>query len=58
LRSLPLGMAYAVWTGIGVIGTAAIGIHLFGESTAMLRLHRARRRRHRGIAADGVSCRA
>jgi quaternary ammonium compound-resistance protein SugE len=38
LRSLPLGTAYAVWTGIGVIGTAALGIHLFGESAAPLRL--------------------
>ncbi len=38
LRSLPLGTAYAVWTGIGVIGTTALGIHLFGESAAALRL--------------------
>ena len=38
LRSLPLGTAYAVWTGIGVIGTTVLGIHLFGESAAMLRL--------------------
>ena len=38
LRSLPLGTAYAVWTGIGVIGTTVLGIHLFGESAAVLRL--------------------
>jgi quaternary ammonium compound-resistance protein SugE len=38
LRGLPLGTAYAVWTGIGVIGTAALGIHLFGEPAAMPRL--------------------
>jgi quaternary ammonium compound-resistance protein SugE len=38
LRNLPLGTAYAVWTGIGVIGTAALGIHLFGEPAAPLRL--------------------
>jgi quaternary ammonium compound-resistance protein SugE len=38
LRSLPLGTAYAVWTGIGTIGTALLGIWLFGESAAALRL--------------------
>ena len=38
LRGLPLGTAYAVWTGIGVIGTTVLGIHLFGESAAVLRL--------------------
>jgi quaternary ammonium compound-resistance protein SugE len=38
LRGLPLGTAYAVWTGIGVIGTAVLGIHLFGEPAAMPRL--------------------
>jgi quaternary ammonium compound-resistance protein SugE len=38
LRNLPLGTAYAVWTGIGVIGTAALGIQLFGEPAAPLRL--------------------
>ncbi len=32
LRSLPLGTAYAVWTGIGVIGTALIGIFFLKES--------------------------
>ena len=38
LRSLPVGTAYAVWTGIGTIGTAVLGILLFGESAAALRL--------------------
>ncbi|GAA0574891.1 quaternary ammonium compound efflux SMR transporter SugE [Caenispirillum bisanense] len=38
LRSLPLGTAYAVWTGIGTVGTAVVGIVLFAESTAPLRL--------------------
>jgi quaternary ammonium compound-resistance protein SugE len=38
LRSLPLGTAYAVWTGIGTVGTAVLGIALFGESAAALRL--------------------
>ncbi|NCO87063.1 MAG: quaternary ammonium compound efflux SMR transporter SugE [Rhodobacterales bacterium] len=38
LRVLPLGTAYAVWTGIGSVGTALIGIWLFGESSDALRL--------------------
>jgi quaternary ammonium compound-resistance protein SugE len=38
LRDLPLGTAYAVWTGIGTLGTAVLGIWLFGESTSVLRL--------------------
>jgi quaternary ammonium compound-resistance protein SugE len=38
LRALPLGTAYAVWTGIGTIGTALLGIWLFGESAAAPRL--------------------
>jgi quaternary ammonium compound-resistance protein SugE len=38
LRALPLGTAYAIWTGIGTIGTAVLGIWLFGESAAFLRL--------------------
>lgn len=32
LKYLPVGTAYAVWTGIGAIGTAILGIVLFGES--------------------------
>jgi len=38
LKSLPVGTAYAVWTGIGTIGTAILGIILLGESAAALRL--------------------
>ena len=38
LKTLPLGTAYAIWTGIGTVGTAILGIYLFGESTAALRL--------------------
>ena len=38
LRSLPLGTAYAVWTGIGTIGTAALGIALFREPATAARL--------------------
>lgn len=38
LRTLPVGTAYAVWTGIGAVGTAILGIMLFAESTAWPRL--------------------
>jgi len=38
LRSLPLGTAYAVWTGIGAVGAAFLGMILFGESHAPLRI--------------------
>jgi quaternary ammonium compound-resistance protein SugE len=38
LRSLPLGTAYAVWTGVGTVGTALLGIWLFDESADVLRL--------------------
>ena len=38
LKRLPLGTAYAVWTGIGTIGTVLLGIALFGEDAAALRL--------------------
>ena len=38
LKALPIGTAYAIWTGIGTVGTAILGIYLFGESTAALRL--------------------
>jgi len=37
-RSLPLGTAYAVWTGIGAVGTVLMGIVLFGESATLNRL--------------------
>lgn len=37
LKSLPVGTAYAIWTGIGAVGTAALGIYLFSEpATTML----------------------
>ena len=35
---IPLGTAYAVWTGIGAAGTAIVGIVLFGEPAAALRI--------------------
>ncbi len=38
LRTLPLGTAYAVWTGIGTVGTALLGIVLFREPATALRL--------------------
>jgi quaternary ammonium compound-resistance protein SugE len=38
MRSLPVGTAYAVWTGIGAVGTVILGILLFGESAGIARL--------------------
>jgi len=38
MKSLPLGTAYAIWTGIGAVGTVIAGIILFGESVSLLRL--------------------
>lgn len=38
LRSLPLGTAYAVWTGVGTVGTAVAGIILFAEPAEAMRL--------------------
>jgi quaternary ammonium compound-resistance protein SugE len=38
VRTLPIGTAYAVWTGIGTVGTAALGIALFGEPATALRI--------------------
>lgn len=37
-KSIPMGTAYAVWTGIGAIGTLIIGIFFFGDSASILRL--------------------
>lgn len=37
-KTLPIGTAYAVWTGIGAIGTAIFGILLFGDSANVIRL--------------------
>ena len=38
MRTLPLGTAYAVWTGIGTVGTAVLGIVLFREPATAMRL--------------------
>jgi quaternary ammonium compound-resistance protein SugE len=38
VRTLPLGTAYAVWTGIGAVGTVALGVALLGEAADPLRL--------------------
>ena len=38
LRQLPVGTAYAVWTGIGVVGAAVLGIAFFGESLSVARI--------------------
>jgi quaternary ammonium compound-resistance protein SugE len=38
MKSLPLGTAYAIWTGVGAVGTVIAGIILFGESMALFRL--------------------
>lgn len=38
LREIPLGTGYAVWTGIGAVGTAIAGMILFGESRDAIRL--------------------
>jgi quaternary ammonium compound-resistance protein SugE len=37
-RTLPIGTAYAVWTGIGAAGTAALGVYLFGEAASAVRI--------------------
>ncbi len=38
MRTLPVGTAYAVWTGIGAVGTVVLGIMLFGEPATFARL--------------------
>ena len=38
MRSLPVGTAYAVWTGIGAVGTVILGIFLFSEPATAVRL--------------------
>jgi quaternary ammonium compound-resistance protein SugE len=38
LKTLPVGTAYAVWTGIGTVGTAILGIYLLGEPATIIRL--------------------
>ena len=38
MKTLPVGTAYAVWTGIGAVGTVILGIWLFGEAATVARL--------------------
>lgn len=38
LKTLPIGTAYAVWTGIGAVGTVILGIVLFGDSVTLIRI--------------------
>jgi quaternary ammonium compound-resistance protein SugE len=38
LRDLPVGTGYAVWTGIGTVGTAILGMILFGDAVTAARL--------------------
>lgn len=38
LRDLPVGTAYAIWTGIGATGVAIVGMLLFGETVSVLRI--------------------
>ena len=38
LRTIPLGTAYAIWTGIGAVGVATLGVILFSESASPARL--------------------
>ena len=38
VRTIPIGTGYAVWTGIGAVGVAILGMVLFGEPRELLRL--------------------
>jgi quaternary ammonium compound-resistance protein SugE len=38
IETVPIGTAYAAWTGVGALGTALVGILCFGESTSPFRL--------------------
>ena len=38
VKNIPIGTAYAVWTGIGTVGTVIFGIVLFGDPSSLLRL--------------------
>jgi len=38
MKTIPVGTAYAVWTGIGAVGVAILGMLLFGESRELLRV--------------------
>jgi quaternary ammonium compound-resistance protein SugE len=53
LRTLPVGTGYAVWTGIGTVGAAILGIVLFDESRAIPRILPDRCRHHRPEANLG-----
>lgn len=37
-KTIPIGTAYAVWTGLGAVGTLAVGILFFGDSASIFRL--------------------
>lgn len=38
MKEIPMGMAYAIWTGIGTVGSALMGMYLFGEPRSWKRL--------------------
>ena len=38
MKSIPMGTAYAVWTGVGAVGGFVVGIVMFGESVSALRI--------------------
>ena len=38
MKTLPMGTVYAVWTGIGAIGSVVVGIAMFGESASAMRI--------------------
>ena len=38
MKQLPVGSAYAIWVGVGAVGTVILGIFLFGESASLARL--------------------
>ncbi len=38
LKTIPIGTAYAIWTGIGIVGTVVLGIILFDEPISFIRL--------------------
>lgn len=37
-KTIPIGTAYAVWTGIGAAGTFALGVMIFGDASSMMRI--------------------
>lgn len=50
LRQIPVGTGYAVWTGIGAVGTAILGILLFGETVSLVRIGSI------GLVVAGILC--